>query len=192
MSPLQQPVCEPGVLESVLLVNPFEENQRDLQAILLGWPAPVESLGTLEEAWSCLRHGPAPLILCERDLPDGNWKVLFELTETLPRPPRFIVSSRLADDYLWVEVLNLGGQDVLQTPFVAHEVRHAVQSAWNVWQRLWVPKANRRSPGDAAASAGAKCRDGAAASWLQPVAAELPDAAQPPIGRITPSRQLES
>ena len=43
-------------------------------------------------------------------------------TEAGLNPPRFVVSSRLADDHVWAEVLNLGGYDVLCTPFEAREV----------------------------------------------------------------------
>jgi hypothetical protein len=37
-------------------------------------------------------------------------------------PPNFIVFSCLADEFLWAEVLNLGGFDVLMTPFEPEEV----------------------------------------------------------------------
>ncbi|MBZ5622978.1 MAG: hypothetical protein LAQ69_30225 [Acidobacteriia bacterium] len=164
-------------------VSPFEEDQRDLRAILSDWPAPIESVHTMEETLRCLSRGPTPLILCERDLPDGNWKLLFQQTEALPRPPRFIVSSRLADDYLWVEVLNLGGQDVLQTPFVAREVRHAVECAWDTWQQLWAPKSVRRPPKRIANSAAMRCPDGATEPWPQLVPGEWPDPVERLIGR---------
>jgi len=38
------------------------------------------------------------------------------------RPPLLIVTSRLADERLWAEVLNLGAHDVLAKPFNAEEV----------------------------------------------------------------------
>ena len=41
-----------------------------------------------------------------------------------------IVTSRLADDRLWAEVLNLGGYDVLAKPFDASEVARVVGTAW--------------------------------------------------------------
>ena len=145
MSLIPQPVCEPGPLGAVFSVSPIEKDQRDLRTILSDWHAPIESARTVQDALGRLLRGATPLILCERDLPDGNWKLLFQQTERLPRPPRFIISSRLANDHLWVEVLNLGGQDVLQTPFVAHEVRHAVQCGWDAWQRLWAPATMSRA-----------------------------------------------
>jgi len=144
VSLLLQPLYEPAVLKTLVSVSPIEADQRDLRAILLDCCPPVE-VSTIADALRCLGRGPIPLIVCDRDLPDGNWKLLFEQTETEARPPRFIVSSRLADDYLWVEVLNSGGQDVLRTPFVAREVRLAVESAWNAWHSQWAPAVERRT-----------------------------------------------
>ncbi len=81
------------------------------------------------------QRGVPSVIICERDLPDGSWKHLFEETQALPLPPKFIVSSRLADEYLWVEVLNLGGHNVLSTPFDAREVAYVVRYAAESWRR---------------------------------------------------------
>ena len=148
-----QPDLQSQVGDVVLAVSPIVADQRALRAILSEWPTPLVTACTIEETVLRLLRAPAAVILCERDLPDGGWKQLFQRTETLPRPPRFIVSSRLADEYLWVEVLNLGGQDVLQTPFVAREVRHAVRCAGDTWQRQWVPKAVRRMTVSAASPA---------------------------------------
>lgn len=164
-----QPVCEAAVLESVLLVSPLEEDRRDLRTILSDWHVPIESVGGMDDALGYLLRGPTPLILCERDLPDGNWRLLFAMTEMLPRPPRFIVSSRQADEYLWVEVLNLGGQDVLQTPLLAREVRHAVQCAWDAWQGMWGPPAIGRSARHVAGAAAGGGPGTGKEAWRQPV-----------------------
>jgi hypothetical protein len=41
------------------------------------------------------------------------------------------VSSRVADDRLWAEVLNLGGYDLLTNPFAPAEVSRVVDLAAN-------------------------------------------------------------
>jgi len=43
------------------------------------------------------------------------------------------VSSRLADERLWAEALNMGAWDVLAKPFDKMEVIRSVQSAWRRW-----------------------------------------------------------
>jgi hypothetical protein len=45
------------------------------------------------------------------------------------------VSSRLADESLWAEVLNLGGYDLLQTPFEPSELFRVLHLAWLSWER---------------------------------------------------------
>jgi DNA-binding response OmpR family regulator len=94
------------------------------------------------------RCGPPSIVICARDLPDGNWKQLLQDADVLARPPRFVVSSRLADEYLWVEVLNLGGHDVLTTPFDAREVSHVVRYAAESWHQQWEDAAQRRQVAD--------------------------------------------
>src|SRR5437879_3001231 len=96
-----------------LAVNPSDEDLSALRQILSQLKWKLNSVSTMEEARSSIiRCGPPAIVICERDLPDGNWKLLFGETESLPRPPKFIVSSRLADEYLWSEVLNIGAYDV--------------------------------------------------------------------------------
>jgi DNA-binding response OmpR family regulator len=70
------------------------------------------------------------VVVCERDLPDGSWKDVLDLTLALCNRPPVIVTSRLADECLWAEVLNLGGYDVLAKPLDEREVYRAVQLAW--------------------------------------------------------------
>jgi DNA-binding response OmpR family regulator len=47
----------------------------------------------------------------------------------LEQPPLLIVTSRLADDALWSEALNLGAHDVLAQPFDRHQVERVFASA---------------------------------------------------------------
>jgi DNA-binding response OmpR family regulator len=57
-------------------------------------------------------------------------------------PPDLIVASRLADEYLWAEVLNLGGYDVLAKPFNAEEVRRVVGLACEHHQERQIRRAD--------------------------------------------------
>jgi DNA-binding response OmpR family regulator len=74
------------------------------------------------------------VLLCERDHADGNWEDILNATARLPAPPNLIVFSRLADESLWAQVLNLGGFDVLTTPFEPEEVLRVVFAAWSRWE----------------------------------------------------------
>jgi hypothetical protein len=90
-----------------------------------------------------LRDQSVPVLLCERDQADGNWEDLLKATARLPAPPRLIVFSRLADASLWGQVLNLGGFDVLMTPFEPEEVLRVTFAAWSRWERDFVPSTLR-------------------------------------------------
>jgi DNA-binding response OmpR family regulator len=72
-------------------------------------------------------------VVTERDLTPGSWTAILENVLLLPDPPFLIVTSRLADEYLWAEALNLGAYDVLAKPFDASEVMRVLGSAWRHW-----------------------------------------------------------
>lgn len=59
---------------------------------------------------------------------------MLQETAAMPHSPLLIVTSRLADERLWAEVLNEGGWDVLAKPFDATEVVRVVETAWQHWR----------------------------------------------------------
>lgn len=132
----RRPRTSPQARIATLGVSPLPEDHRALMTIFARSRWQWDAVPTIEKARSWMaRRGAPSIIICERDLPDGSWKQLFEETQALPLPPKFIVSSRLADEYLWVEVLNLGGHDVLSAPFDAREVSYVVRYAAESWHR---------------------------------------------------------
>jgi DNA-binding NtrC family response regulator len=91
----------------------------------------ITTAGNCREAQRKLPYIGALVIFSESSLPDGTWKDVLELTSTLDEPPVLVVTSRLADDFLWSEVLNLGGYDVLLKPLVKDEVWSVLASIWS-------------------------------------------------------------
>jgi DNA-binding response OmpR family regulator len=89
---------------------------------------------TIREASLVLRERRVAVIICESDLPDGNWKTLLDQSRLLDNVPRLIVTGRLADEELWTEVLHHGGYDVLAKPYRNDEMLWVVRSAWTAWQ----------------------------------------------------------
>lgn len=138
---------------TVLSVSPVPADHVALKRLFAGF-APgdgrpsrwqVSARGNLSLALKALRHFPYPAVLCERDLPDGDWKDLLEHTKRLSNPPLVIVTSRHADDYLWTEALNLGAHDVLAKPYEPSEARRVVSLACLLWLREW-PNLVRTTP----------------------------------------------
>lgn len=114
----------------VLSVTPAEDDQKSLFHMLDEMPFTVTMVRTCREAATALQQAEFDVIVCERSLPDGSWLELLERISDTGNTPLLIVTSRLADESLWAEVLNLGGYDVLATPFHRQEVHHVLTSAW--------------------------------------------------------------
>jgi DNA-binding response OmpR family regulator len=70
---------------------------------------------------------------------------LLEQIKAMPNPPALIVASRLADERLWAEALNLGAWDVLATPFNRNELIRSVRSGWQHWQGRSEVQSTRRT-----------------------------------------------
>jgi DNA-binding NtrC family response regulator len=119
----------------------------------------VNEASDCSEALALLRGQSVPVLLCERDHADGNWEDLLKATARLPAPPKLIVFSRLADASLWAQVLNLGGFDVLMTPFEPEEVLRVTFAAWSRWERDFVPSTTKEAEAAdrAIAAAGKRC-----------------------------------
>ncbi len=107
---------------AALAVNLVDEDGISLQGILRGSNWLLKEVQTCQEALDLSRNGSIPVVLCEPRMSDGNWNALLYALRELASPPALIVVSRLADERLWVEVLSLGGHDVLVTPFDRSEL----------------------------------------------------------------------
>ena len=108
--------------KSLLAIGLSEQDGDRVHEVLapLGWGI-REIAGYLPLAEQLRRHRFAA-VLCESELIDGAWwDVLEELRMQAPAPP-LIVTSFLADTFLWAEVLNRGGYDVLRVPFEREEL----------------------------------------------------------------------
>ena len=119
--------------EAVLAVSLAAEDQQALETMFHQLPWRLKKAATLAQGLRQAMSGTVRVVICERELPGGSWRILFDRIRELARPPRVIVASRLADERLWAEVLNLGGHDVLATPFAADEVRRVLSYAVDSW-----------------------------------------------------------
>ena len=136
---------------AVLSVSPYAESCVSLEHIFdeSDWTVYTKSKWTLiarptlASAFSVLRDMPIPIVICEDELWPGTWREMLDHIMFLDDPPLLIVTSRLADDRLWAETLNLGAYDVLAKPFEAREVVRILALAWHHWQDRHELHANR-------------------------------------------------
>ena len=117
-----------------LAVSPLPADRARLREILSPGNWKLYEASDCCEALALLRDRSVAVLLCERDHADGNWEDLLKATERLRTPPNLIVFSRLADESLWAKVLNLGGFDVLMTPFEPEEVLRVTFAGWSRWE----------------------------------------------------------
>ena len=124
-----------GNSPELLIVGPVEELEGP-GSIFDRFAWPRRHVRSCQEVFLQVWARAPRVVVCERDLPDGDWKDVLAIALSLPVPPPVIVTSRLADDYLWAEVLNLGGYDVLAKPLDAEELRRTMNLAWERWASL--------------------------------------------------------
>ena len=148
----------------VLSISPMEEDHFFLQDILKRLQVTldpsrrftVNPCATLAYGLAALRKRQFEVVVCEQDLPPGSWKDVIEQVTILPNPPSLIVTSRLADERLWAEALNLGAYDVLAKPFDRTEVMRVVSAAWRAWGGpVRLPARRERYKREIAAAGGA-------------------------------------
>lgn len=114
---------------NVLLVSPSAEENRALSRILNDSAWRLSRVSGYEEAITYLTRNRVAIVVCESELPDGSWRDILLDIRSYSAPPVLIVTSRQADEYLWAEVLNLGGYDLLAKPFDDEEVRRVIANA---------------------------------------------------------------
>src|ERR1039458_5525052 len=100
---------------TVLSVSPLAEDYFSLQAIFSHSKRALYRADSLASALAIIRRWEIGVVICERNLSPGTWIDLLEELRPLPDAPPLIVTSRLADEKLWAEALNLGAYDVLNS-----------------------------------------------------------------------------
>jgi DNA-binding NtrC family response regulator len=125
---------QPEKTVSVLAISPLEDDHLFLASIFSHTNWHLRKACTWREALGLLARQRIPVLICESQLVDADWKDVLAELSSLPDQPLLIVSSRLADESFWAEVLNLGAYDVLMKPFDATEVFRVVSLAWLSWK----------------------------------------------------------
>jgi CheY-like chemotaxis protein len=125
----------------ILSVSPSDADHAALRQIL----QPAETTPEMNCRWmvhpvstaastaEVLAQEEIPIVISECNLSSGTWQTILEVISPLAQPPLLIVASRVADERLWAEALNLGAWDVLAKPFDSQEVIRVLDWAWRHW-----------------------------------------------------------
>lgn len=127
---------------SVLLVSFSAEEQAALCRILEHPNWELHGRPDRRRALAYLHGRRVPVVMCEHDRRSESWRNFLNSAQKLPFPPSVIVCTRAANEYLWADVLSLGG-DVLVKPFATEEVLRVVYTAWQSWKRRCLEPARR-------------------------------------------------
>jgi len=83
-----------------LAISPFEKDLTFLKRMFTSAGRKLLTANTRPQAMAELRRERIAVVLCERDLIDGNWKDILSLLASILNPPRLIVVSRRPDAVL--------------------------------------------------------------------------------------------
>jgi DNA-binding NtrC family response regulator len=95
----------------------------DLREIVLPCGAQVQRGRKLDDLFRFLDRERVDVVIVDSTPPDDHrWKSVLNAIDCGGSGQPLIVASHFADEFLWAEVLNLGGFDVLSEPFDEEEV----------------------------------------------------------------------
>lgn len=118
----------------LLLLSDSEEDHEFVRvaAQRYGWDALL--LHRCEDALPHLRVGAFSIIICDRDLPGFDWRDTVEMLVASAPDASVLLTSPVNDDFLWQEVIQRGGYDVLVKPFEMQGFSHTIDQAWWFWR----------------------------------------------------------
>ena len=128
---------------NVLAILPSPEDRTSLTRIFGHSHWTLHFADCLDRACALIEGLGVGVVISDCTLPDACWQDVLQELQHQPAGPPLIVAARLADDRLWAEVLNLGGYDVLSTPFDTSEVVRSVSLAWRFWHERSAGKVMR-------------------------------------------------
>jgi DNA-binding NtrC family response regulator len=114
---------------TVLSVSPSQSDHRFLEASAGACHCQLVQAVGLIDALAVLNRCEVNVVVYDHDSPSGNWREMLQYLQESSNPAALIITSRLADERLWAEALNLGAWDVLAKPFDRSEVTRSIEWA---------------------------------------------------------------
>lgn len=94
----------------------------------------IHFANTCDEAWNAANRLKSPVVLCARDVPGMEWPDAVRILASAVPHPCVILTSPVADDYLWKEIVAKGGYDVLPTPLREADTTRSIKLALSYWK----------------------------------------------------------
>lgn len=104
----------------------------------------VQFTSTVEQAQRLLARTDFQIVLLDRDLAGDDWREAMTRLGTPSGAWCILLVSKVFDDYLWNEVVRIGGYDVLAKPLRERDVTRALRLAWSYWMSANRPASKTR------------------------------------------------
>ena len=95
---------------------------------------------TFQQAHQLLKKLQVPVVLCDRDLLGQDWGTSVEELAACSHRACILLVSKVADEYLWNEIVRRGGYDILSKPLQEDEVVRAIKLARSYWNSTSLTK----------------------------------------------------
>jgi DNA-binding NtrC family response regulator len=93
-----------------------------------GWQA--FRAGTRAEAFELIARNQAAILICDSELKDEDWREVMTQAHSLGTHVTALLASPVSDEYLWREVVQHHGFDVVPKPFEGDRLAQTIWFAW--------------------------------------------------------------
>ncbi len=76
------------------------------------------------------------IVICDRELAGEDWRSIVAGFARIHPPVCILLASEVADEYLWREVVNNKGFEIITKPFDPEKVARTIRFAWTT-RVLW-------------------------------------------------------
>jgi DNA-binding NtrC family response regulator len=121
----------------VLIVTSQMEDVDELRSILEGTPWDLSDASHLEDPSVAIKAAAPPILLFDRNTADGAWQVTMKRIIKSRRGVCVVLLSNVGDQYLWDEVVQHGGFDLLTRPFRKEQVLSTLMFAYAHCRTPW-------------------------------------------------------
>jgi DNA-binding NtrC family response regulator len=121
----------------LLLVTSRPEDVKELASILEETPWELSNASHLEDPSAALKCAAVPIVLFDRDRAGACWQVTMRRLVKSRRGACVVLLSNVSDQYLWDEVVQHGGFDLLARPFRKEQVLSTLMFAYAHCRTPW-------------------------------------------------------
>jgi DNA-binding NtrC family response regulator len=121
----------------VLIVTSRTEDVAELRSILEGTPWDLNDASHLEDPSAAIKGAAPPILLFDRNTAGGTWQVTMKRFIKSRRGVCAVLLSNVGDQYLWDEVVQHGGFDLLTRPFKKEQVLSTLMFAYAHCRTPW-------------------------------------------------------